>query len=102
MYFSPYVPSRRPEMEGSSVKGRWRRVSILATSMTAIVFAVVYLNVDELSRGSSNHAFLAEDSYSSEATSIVSQDYSSSDFVAHGSTSPSGGSGTGKVVCACM
>jgi hypothetical protein len=66
--------------------------------MTAIVFAVVYLNVDELSRRSTNHAVLAEKSYSSEAASIVSQNYSSSDFVASGSTSPSGGTGTNNAV----
>ncbi len=74
-------------------------MSILATSMTAIVFAVAYLNVGESSRGPTNRAFLAENiSYSSEAASIISQDYASSDFVAHGSTSPSGGSGTSNAV----
>jgi hypothetical protein len=69
--------------------------------MIAIVFAVAYLNADDRSRGSVNDPFLAENSYSSEAASIVSQDYSKSDFIAQGSASSSGGTGTSNAVL-CM
>ena len=82
-------------MEGAPFRDRIRRALIMIFSISAFLFAVGYLHVED---SDSDETTLAPSEYASEAASIVRNSYSNSDLVPKDDYAPAASSNSGAEV----